>query len=120
IDAHLVPCLEQRQPAADRGFRRGVQDRRAGRGAALAAVADAGQQAHPPPPPTAASGEAFRIDGLAGVPLWRPSPTQGSSSTPPFTSRSGGSIFTTSAAPGAATGPVWGLNRLRFRRTASS
>ena len=30
------------------------------------------------------------IEGLAEVPLCRPSPTQGSSSTPPFTSRSGG------------------------------
>ena len=52
------------------------------------------------PPPTAASGEAFRIDGLADVPLCRPSPTHGNSRTPPFTSRSGGSMFTTSAAPG--------------------
>jgi hypothetical protein len=29
-------------------------------------------------PPTAASGEAFRIEGLAEVPLCRPSPMQGS------------------------------------------
>ena len=36
------------------------------------------------PPPVAASGEAFRIDGLPEVPDWRPSPMQGSSWTPCF------------------------------------
>jgi hypothetical protein len=41
----------------------------------------------------------LRIDGLAEVPLWRPSPTHGSKSTPPFTSRSGGSMFTTPPRP---------------------
>jgi hypothetical protein len=42
------PVLHQRQPAADRRFRRGVEDgRRAGR-ARLAAVADAGQRVDAP------------------------------------------------------------------------
>src|SRR5688500_7690917 len=43
IDTHLVARLEQRQPAADSGFGRRVEDRRARRRAALPAVADAGQ-----------------------------------------------------------------------------
>ena len=42
-DTHLVARLEQRQPAADSGFGRGVEDRRARRRTALPAVADAGQ-----------------------------------------------------------------------------
>ena len=38
------------------------------------------------PPPTAASGEAFRIEGEPEVPDWRPSPMQGSSVMPRFRS----------------------------------
>src|SRR5208282_2255352 len=34
------------------------------------------------PPPAAASGDAFRIDGEAEVPDWRPSPMQGSTRMP--------------------------------------
>ena len=52
------------------------------------------------PPPSAASGEAFRIDGLPEVPDCRPSPMQGSASTPFFSKYAGGRIFTTSAPPG--------------------
>src|SRR5262245_21743694 len=39
VDTNLVAGLEQRQAAADRGLRRGVEDRGAGRRAALSAVA---------------------------------------------------------------------------------
>ena len=46
VDAHAVAGPEQRQPAADRRFRRGVEDRGRARGARLAAVADAGQRMH--------------------------------------------------------------------------
>src|SRR5712672_1961834 len=41
VDPDLVAGLEQRQPAADGCLRRGVEDRRAGRRAALPSVADA-------------------------------------------------------------------------------
>ena len=44
VDADAVAGAQQRQPAAHGGFRRHVQDRGAGRGAALAAVAQAGQR----------------------------------------------------------------------------
>jgi hypothetical protein len=52
------------------------------------------------PPPTAASGEAFRIEGLSEVPDCRPSPTVGRWFTPARISASGGCMFTTSAEPG--------------------
>jgi hypothetical protein len=52
------------------------------------------------PPPAAASGEALRIDGEPEVPDWRPSPMQGSERMPFLSRRSGGCMFTTSAAPG--------------------
>ena len=57
------------------------------------------------PPPTAASGETFRIEGLAEVPLCRPSPIVGSVVTPSLISEAGGCMFTTSALPGYPTGP---------------
>ncbi|MNG09799.1 hypothetical protein D3C84_932340 [compost metagenome] len=52
------------------------------------------------PPPTAASGDMLRIEGLADVPLWRPSPRQGRESMPCLISAAGGAMFTTSALPG--------------------
>src|SRR3954454_9516991 len=44
IETHAVAGLEQRQPAADGGFRRGIDDRRRGRGAGLTSIADARQR----------------------------------------------------------------------------
>ena len=52
------------------------------------------------PPPAAASGEAFRIEGEAEVPDWRPSPMQGSAWMPFLMRAAGGCMFTTSAPPG--------------------
>src|SRR5665213_1408481 len=44
VDAHAVVGLEQRQPAADGGFRRGGEDRRRAGRSRLPPVADAGQR----------------------------------------------------------------------------
>ena len=45
-------------------------------------------------------GETLSIDGLADVPLWRPSPRVGNSRIPLRIRMSGGCILTTSADPG--------------------
>src|SRR5471030_3075143 len=44
VDPDLVAGLEQRETASYRSFRRGVEDRRAGRRTALPSIADTGQQ----------------------------------------------------------------------------